>query len=182
MPRIQYINDRTGSFQEVHGSDARLNVSSRVDDRIFYVSRDTGQAYILHIEDVDAVAGDIVASLRNDSTDKRLYVTDIRLNSENAAKFKLAFGNSTAATGTSVTPVNFNKSSSNDADVTAFGNGAIGGVAAETFFSTIRVAANGFEDWESKDALILGQNDNIVVEYDTGITGGIEADIFFFIE
>lgn len=182
MSRIQYVNDETGSFQEAHGSDSRLNVSSRSDSRIFYVSRDNGQAYVLRIEDDDAVANDLIAYLRNDSKDKRLYITDIHLSSENAATFKLAFGDATAATGTSVTPVNLNKSSSNDADVTALGNGAVGGVAADTFFSTVRVGAGGFEEWESKDALILGQNDSIVIEYDTGTTGDIEVDVFFFIE
>lgn len=182
MPRIQYINDETGAFQETHGSDSRLNVSSRSDSRFFYVSRDRGQAYVLRIEDDDAVAGDLVAYLLNKSKDKRLYIVDIHLNSENAATFKLAFGDSTTATGTTVTPVNLNKSSSNDADATALGNGAVGGVAVDTFFATVRVDAGGFEEWDSKDALILGQNDNIVVEYDTGSTGDIEVDIFFFIE
>ena len=76
--------------------------------------------------------------------------------------------------------MNLNKSSSNDADVTAFGNGAVGGVAASTFFSTIRVSAG--ETAEYDVSIILGQNDNIVVEYDTGTTGDIEVDIFFFIE
>ena len=182
MTRIQYINDRSGSFQETHGSDSRLNVSSRSDSRFFYVSRDNGQAYTLRIEDDDAAANDLVAYLRNNSKDKRLYITDIHLNSENAATFKLAFGDSVAPTGTSVSPVNLNRSSSNDADATAFGNGAVGGVAADTFFATVRVAAGGFEEWGSQDALILGQNDNIVIEYDTGSTGDIEIDIFFFIE
>ncbi len=182
MPRIQYIDDVTGSFQETHGSDSRLNVSSRSDSRIFYVSRDNGQAYVLRIEDDDAAANDLVAYIRNDSKDKRLYVTDIHFNSENAATFKLAFGDATAATGTTVTPVNLNNSSSNDADVTALGNGAVGGAAASTFFSSVRTVAGGFVNWESKDALILGQNDNVVIEYDTGSTGDIEIDIFFFIE
>lgn len=182
MPRIQYINDETGSFQETHGSDSRLNVSSRSDSRIFYVSRDNGQAYVLRMEDDDAAANDLLAYLRNDSKDKRLFVTDIHLSSENAATFKIAFGDSTAATGTSVTPVNLNRSSSNDADVTGLGGAAVGGVTASTFFATIRVDANGFEEWSAQDALILGQNDNIVIEYDTGSTGDVEIDIFFFIE
>lgn len=182
MPRIQYINDRSGSFQETHGSDSRLNVSSRVDDRIFYTSRDQGQAYSLRIEDDDAAAADLVLYLRNDSKDKRLYITDIHFNSENAGTFKIGFGDATAATGTAVTPVNLNRSSSNDADATAFGNGAVGGVAASVFFATVRTPANTFIEWESKDALILGQNDNVIIEYDTGTTGDIELDIFFFIE
>ncbi len=182
MPRIQYLNDENGSFQEAHGSDSRLNVSSRSDSRIFYISRDNGQAYVLRIEDDDAAANDLVAYLRNDSKDKRLYVTDIHVGSENGATFKFAFGDAVAATGTIVTPVNMNRSSSNDADVTALGNGAVGGVGASTFFATVRVGAGEFEEFDTKDAIILGQNDNIVVEYDTGTTGDIEVDIFFFIE
>lgn len=182
MPKIQYLNDVSGSLQEAHGSDSRLNVSSRSDSRVFYVSRDKGQAYVVRIEDDGADANDLVAYLRNDSKDKRLYVTDIHLNSENAATFKIAFGDAVAATGTGITPVNLNRSSSNDADVTALGNGAVGGVAASTFFSSVRVGAGGFEEYDTKDALILGQNDNIVIEYDTGTTGDIEIDIFFFIE
>jgi len=182
MPRIQYINDENGSFQETHGSDSRLNVSSRVDSRTFYVSRDNGQAYVLRTEDDDAAAGDLVAYLRNNSTSKRLYITDIHISSEQGATFKLAFGDSVTATGTSVTPVNLNRSSSNDADATALGDGAVGGVAASTFFSTIRVGSNELVEYDTKDSIILGQNDNLVVEYDTGATGDVEVDVFFFIE
>ena len=83
--RVEYINDVTGAFQEAHGSDQRLNVSSRVDSRMFYISRDAGQAYVLRIEDDDAAAADLIGYLRNDSTTKRLYVTDIHVSCENAA-------------------------------------------------------------------------------------------------
>jgi len=180
--RIQFQNDVTRAFEEVQGSDGRLNVSSRADSRMFYVSRDNKQAYILRIEDDDAVAADLVASLRNDSKDKQLFITDIHFNSEQDATFKIAFGDSTTPTGTAVTPVNLNKGSSNDADVTALGNGAVGGVTASTFFATVRMGSSSLEEWGSQDALILGQNDSIVVEYDTGATGDVEIDIFFFLE
>jgi len=182
MAKTTYSSDRGGSIQEVQGSDGRFNVSSRTDSRMYYVSRDLGQAYVLRIEDDDAAANDLVAYLRNDSKDKRLFIDDIHFNSENAATFKLAFGDAVAATGTSVTPVNLNRASSNDADVTALGNAAVGGVGASTFFSSVRVGAGGFVEYNPKDALILGQNDNVVIEYDTGSTGDIEIDIFFFIE
>jgi len=180
---LQYYSDEApGGLGQVQGSDGRLNVSARADSRSFYVSRDDGQAYILRIEDDDAVAGDLVAYIQNTSTSKRMYITDIHLNSENAATFKLAFGDSTAATGTGVDPVNLNRGSPNDSVDNSFGNGAVGGVTASTFFSTVRVGAGEFEEWDSKDALILGQNDNLVIEYDTGSTGDIEVDIFFFQE
>lgn len=179
---LKYQNDETNNTQTVQGSDGRLNVSARVDSRIFYVSRDQEQAYVLRIEDDDAAANDLVAYLRNDSKDKLLYITDIHFNAENASTWKLAFGDATTATGTTVTPVNLNRSSSNDADVTALGNAAVGGVTASTFFSSARIGADDLVEYDTKDALILGQNDNLVVEYDTGTTGDIEVDIFFFIE
>lgn len=182
MPRIQYINDETGSFQETHGSDSRLNVSSRSDARSFYVSRDNGQSYVLHIEDDDAVAGDLIGYLRNDSKNKRLYVRAIEISCENVSTIKIGFADSTAPTGTLVTPVNLNRASSNDADVTAVGNGAVGGAAIETFFDAGRVEAGGEHHFEFNDSLILGQNDAIIVEYDTGTTGDLELEIFFFIE
>ena len=184
MSRIQYINDKTGAFQEVHGSDARLNVSSRSDGRGFYVSRDNGQAYILHIKDVDAADGDLIAYLRNDSKDKKLYVEDIHISSPVACKFIISFGNATAATGTSVTPVNLNKSSSNDADVTAFGNAAVGGVGADVDFASMRIGASATGELDFGDTLILGQNDNIVIESDliTSTPDLVEVDIYFFIE
>ncbi len=46
MTQIQYPNDLTGSIQITHGSDGRLNVSARADERIFYNSRDVEQSYI----------------------------------------------------------------------------------------------------------------------------------------
>ena len=179
MPKIQYLTSK-GANEETHGSDTRLNVSSRSDERSFYVSRDFGQYYCLRIEDDNAEVNDLIAYIRNDSTTKSLFIRDIHISAENACTIKFAFGDATAATGTAVTPVNLNKASSNAADVTAFGNGAVGSVAASTFFSTIRVGAG--ETVEYDVTLILGQNDNIVIEYDTGSTGDIEIDIFFYLD
>ncbi len=179
MARTQYLTSK-GAIEEVHGSDTRLNVSSRSDDRSFYISRDEGQFYSLRIEDDDAAAADLVAYLRNDSTSKLVFIRDIHVSCENAATIKLAYGDSTTATGTSVTSVNMNRSKTFSADVTALGNGAVGGVTASTFFSSFRVGAG--ETFEYGSTIILGQNDNIVVEYDTGTTGDIEIDIFFYLD
>jgi len=184
MARIEYIDDVGGNFQEAHGSDSRLNVSSRSDGRAFYVSRDKGQKYVLHIKDADAADGDLIAYLRNDSKDKKLYINDIHISSPVACKFIISFGDSTTATGTSVTPVNMNKSSSNDADVTALGNAAVGGVGASTDFASMRISGSDTGELDFGDTLILGQNDNIVIESDliTSTPDLVEVDIYFFIE
>lgn len=179
---IQYENVTNASVQRVRGSDGRFNVSSRQDSRMYYVSRDNGQAYVLSIEDLDAEAGDIVLYLRNDSTAKKLFVDDIHINTENAAKFRISIGDAVTPTGTPVTPVNLNRASVNAAAVTGLGNGAVGGVAESVYFGTVRIGAGGFEEYDPKDALILGQNQNIIIEYDAGTTGEVEIEIFFFLE
>ncbi len=179
--RFEYLTSK-GIQGEVHGSDTRLNTTSRSSSREYYASRDKGQAYTLFIEDDDAVAGDLVAYLRNNSKTQDLVVHEIVCSSENAATWKVAYGDSTTATGTGVTPVNENKTSSNDADATGVGNGAVGAVAAATFFGGRRNAANTTISFDYKDSLRLGQNDNIVVEYDTGSTGDLEIEIHFYFE
>lgn len=183
MTRIQYLTSK-GAFEETHGSDTRLNTSSRSNSRSFYISRDDGQAYVLHIKDADAADGDLIAYLRNNSTTKKLYIQDIHISSPVACKFIVSYGNSTTATGTSVTPTNLNKSSSNDADVTAFGNAAVGGVSASTDIASLRISGSSTGEVDFKEGLILGQNDNIVIESDliTSSPDLIEVDIYFFIE
>ena len=166
----------------VGGSDKRMNTSARVDGREFYVSRDSGQFYTLYIEDDDAAAGDIVANIMNTSKNEFVFIRRIKMSSENAATFKVAYGDATAATGTPVTPVNMNRTKTFSADVTAFGNGAVGGVTADTFFASERCPANTSVIYKPLDGLILGQNDNIVVEYDTGTTGDIEIEILFYLD
>lgn len=179
MTTIEYSTPR-GAKEVVHGSDARLDVSARADDRSFYVSRDNGQLYCLRIEDDNAQVNDIVAYLRNDSPNLSVFIRDIHFSSELAATIKIAYGDSTTATGTSVTPVNLNKTAQHAADVTALGNGAVGGVTAATFFSSMRVPAN--TTFVYHEVIILGQNDNIIIEYDTGSDGDIEIDIFFYMD
>ena len=181
---IQFENDVTGAQEKTKGSDGRLNVSSRADSRAFYVSRDKGQAYVLHSKDADAATADLLVYLRNDSKDKRVYIEDIHISSPVACKFIVSFGDATTATGTSLTPVNLNKSSSNDADVTAFGSAAVGGVAASTAFASLRISASETGEIHFNDSLILGQNDNIVIESDliTSTPDLVEVDIYFFIE
>jgi len=182
MSKLEYFHEKSGSEQQVKGKDGRLNTDSRSEPRAFYVSRDNSQAYVLVIEDDDAVAGDIIAYLKNDSKDKKLYVQSIVVSCANAITIKVAFGDSTVATGSPVTPANLNRPEINAADVTSFGNGAIGGVIASTFLPSTRCPAGDSKIIFFNDALILGPNSNIIVEYDAGTTGAVELSIYFFFE
>ena len=47
MSRIEFKNDKTRATEETEGSDGRLNVSARSDERGYYNSRDEGQCYTM---------------------------------------------------------------------------------------------------------------------------------------
>lgn len=181
MSRIEFLT-AAGSLQETHGSDTRLNVSSRVDSRSFYVSRDTGQSYVLTSEDDAADADDIIAYLKNISNNLKLFLRDIDVSCELASTIKVHLGNDIVATGTGIISTNLNRNSSNAADVSGFGNGAVGGVLSSTLLAAQRCPAGDNIHFRFNDSLILGQNDNIIVEYDTGLTGDVEVSMYFYMD
>ena len=75
MSRIQYINDKTGTFQEAQGSDGHLNVSARADTRSYYNSRNEGQTYSLTWDNTNTSSGETVVHWKNISTSKTLVIS-----------------------------------------------------------------------------------------------------------
>jgi hypothetical protein len=179
--KLEYLN-ADGNTEQASGSDRRINVSSRTDARSFYVSRDTGQAYVLHISDPAAAAGDIVAFLRNTSTTLTMFIRKIEVSAAEQVKWKIAYGDSATPTGTQVTPVNLNSNSPHAADVVAYGNGAVGGIAAATEFATSYSLADTQHHEDFLDMLMLGQNDSLTVEYAVGTGGIADIDIYFYMD
>jgi hypothetical protein len=177
------IEDGVGRGYEASVSDVnRLNVSSKSQNRIFYISRDSGEAFNLVSTDSGATAGEYILYLQNTSTTKNMYVDRIEYHSANAALWKLWTVTGTAAGSSALTPTNLNRTSSKVAEATARGDGAITGLTAGAQLATHRNAADGEGQMEFQGALILGPNDAIAVEYDTGTTGAAEVDIFFWYE
>jgi hypothetical protein len=184
MARLEYKNDRTRALEEAEGSDGRLNVSSRSDDRSYYNSRDEGQTYSMTFEHPAAADGQYSFYLQNTSTSKALVIASIECNSDNIARLKLWQVTGTAANGVSLIPHNLNFSSSNDALVTALHDGggtAISGLtAAGIAIDQVSVAANGHENMQLKDRLRLGQNDAVALEMDTGTSTPLIFGVIFF--
>ena len=58
MGRVDFANSQTGAFQEAHGSDNRLDVSSRSAPRGYYNSRDNEQTYTVAFDHQTAAAGE----------------------------------------------------------------------------------------------------------------------------
>ena len=174
MPlRIDYSSDRNGGTEEVSGSDKRMNVSARVDSRIYYNSRDEQQAFVLPWDDASSEAGDEVLYWKNDNVlGKHLIITAINVNSEFAASFKLHAVSGTAAGGAAAIPACLNRASPKAAAATARTavTGALSGLTSIVELGHISVGADGSGKMDVLDAIRLGQDGAISIEFEQGAT------------
>lgn len=182
MTQITYPNDITGSLQITQGSDGRLNVSSRSDTRAYYISRDRGQAFGVTFDDADAAAGDFIFYLQNTSTDKDLVIDTLDISTTVTGAFKIHFVTGTVSGGSSLTPTNLNRSSSNSAVVTCSGNGALSGLTSDGEIEMVALGNTEHATLDMRDRVRLGQNDAIALEFDRGSNTIAEGDCFFFFE
>ena len=184
--KIDFKNDVTRAQEETEGSDGRLNVSSRADNRAYYNSRDKGQCYSLPYEFNTSATGEWGFYLKNTSTDKTLVISSVGLNAEVASRFKLDFVTGTAAAGDTVVPTNVNSSSPNDAVVVCMeGASAATGITGLTAVNTIDYAwctATGHEEMRLSDRVRLGQNDAVALQVSETAGGDIGGVVFFYYE
>lgn len=179
--KILVTNDVTRALEEVEGSDGRMNVSSRSDSRSYYVSRDNGQVYTFNSE-FDAVSGQEVIYIKNTSSTKKLFISQIILGAGSEADWEVFEVTSGTAAGTSVTPKNLNLSSSNDAASTVFGNAQVtGSLSGDTISHIISSSATSVR-LSYGDALILGQNDDISITYSSSASSEVEVTVQGFFE
>ncbi len=177
-----FLEDGKGrGFSASVSESNRLNVSAKTNPRAFYISRDDGLAFTLSSIDADADAGDVIAYLKNTSTSRNLFVKQIHYGGTNAALWK-TWVVSGIAGGTSITPVNLNLTSGKSAEAIAFGSNPVTGLALDSLVGPHRTiaGAHSIDAWD--DVLILGPNDAMAVEYDTGTTGPAEVNIEFHYE
>lgn len=184
--KIDYKNDVTRAGEEAEGSDGRLNVSSRADNRAYYNSRDKGQCYSMPYEFNTSDSTEYAAYLKNTSTDKTMVISSIGVNSEVATRWKLNFVTGTAAAGDTVTPTNLNNSSPHDAVATAMEGASAGtgitGLTAVNIIDYVGTAATGHEEIRLSDRVRLGQNDAIGLNVHETAGGDVWGIIFFYYE
>ena len=161
----QTIKDGKGSGREVSVSSTnRMDVSSRSNGRDFYVSRDDGQAYHWSGQVANATVGSIVLAVRNLSNTLNIFINEVTVTSLTSTTWEI-YANNGVDTGTTVTGVNLNRTSSNVADSDALSTVTLGTANAVTN-KLAEFNSGGFETAEHNfgDALILGRNDSINVE------------------
>ena len=186
MTEITFQNDKTGALERAHGSDGRLNVSSRSDTHGYYISRAQAQSYSLVCDHTNAAVGEYSMYLQNTSTTGLdLVVSSIGINSTTAAIFKLWFVTGVAGDGATITPTNLNKSSSNDAAATALESAAgtsISNLTTDGIIDVASLSAGAHEELRLGDRLRLGQNDAIAIEFEnaSGTEEGFGVCFFYY--
>jgi len=180
MTRIQFSNDVTGAQEEMQGSDGRGNTSSRSDSRGYYNSRDKGRSFALTFSHPLSANGEYSFYWKNTSTTDHFVVSGVGINSDLGARMKLHFVTGTAGDGVSVTPVNMNKTSPNDAEAICLHDGAgttISGLTSAGEIDFVLAPLQGHEELRLDDRVRLGQNDAIALEVDEVVSGGRMAKI-----
>ncbi len=176
------INDgRTNQTASVSPTDNRLNVSSRSDDRIFYMSRDNGDAYTTVSLDTPSAADEYNFYFQNDDTTKKFYVHSIIFGTAVLARFKVSKVTGTAS-GTTITPTNLNTLFGDNAVATVLGNAAVTGLTESAVIAVRSVGADQSEEIRFDDAFIIGKGEAFAIEYDVGAGGIIDITVMGFFE
>jgi len=181
---IGFANDVTNAQEKTRGSDGRLNVSSRTDNRMYYNSRDESQAFTVVWDDADSEAGDYVVSWKNTTaTGKTLVIEGIGVNAIQASSFKLAKVTGTAV-GVAVTPFCLNQAVPLTASATCVeaAGTAITGLTEEAVIDHAGCTATGHEEFRLRDGLRIGPAQTIAIEYERGTTGRTWGVIFGYYE
>lgn len=162
-----------GQLAEVT-DESRLKVDAEVGSFGRFSSL-AGNAYTANSLDASALAGTHIFYFKNTSQTRAFSLDLMWFSGVQSALWKVWSVTGTAAAGSAITPTNLNLKSGNVAEATSRGNDAITGLTEMDFISVRRTAANSGVTINYDGQLILGLNDAIAVEYDTGTTGIAEV-------
>jgi hypothetical protein len=170
-----------GGYKAKVTKGGRLDTSSRSNPRIYYVSRDKGQAFSWHSTYSVGGTGEEILYIKNTSDTLKLFIDDVIVGGAVAAVFELRHETSGTAAGTTITGKNLNLGSGNVATATSFGNASVTGSLDGDIIASERVQAGDSKDFKTNDAIFLGKNDAVFIRY-VGSAGVAEASIFGYFE
>jgi len=179
------IDDGKGSGRKASVSSVqRLNVSGKDANRMFYASRDFGSSYNMVCESGSVAAGAYSAYLKNTSSTQNLFVSEIEFHSVENTKWKIWSVTGTAAGGTANAGAELNLGKNIPAPISGMDSsgGTITGLTQVTQIGSHRNTALGDSGMNFAGVLILGPGDAIGIEMDTGTTGIVSHDLFFWME
>jgi len=166
------------------GSSLKLDVSARVNDRIYYASKDNASAFIVQGARTQAagLTAEGLLYLHYTGTE-RINIKQIALSTEEPGDALTAFGiwkKPTVSGGATVTPVIMNFGSNNTLDVTTADGSSDLTVTGGSSLYTVRMKGPGTKVIEFYDALILGTGDILAIKTNPTTTGTkTRANIMF---
>lgn len=161
----------TGSNAGISPTGNRLNTSARQDGRLYYVSRDNGDAYTVFSIDTGQGADEHPLYFKNTSTTQKFYVSSISVAGADLGIYSVIKATGTATGVSALTPVNLNLTSGNTASATVRGDGDVTGFTPGVVIANIAIVADSYGILDFHDALVLGQGDAIAVHCRIGGTG-----------
>jgi hypothetical protein len=172
------LNGNIADVNELH----QILTRTVVEHRPAYISRSLGKAFIATADDAAPTAAEYTIWLKNNSDVPIVINSIFTFNVAADVVWKLHSVTGTGGTAAAITPVNLNLSSGLDANVSC--NGGAGGVSGLTSSGTITAWAGGVTYFNTVvnwwlDALILGKNDAIAVEFDAGTGSRAGVSIMF---
>lgn len=158
----------TGKTAEVDSSN-RLKVFSTSESEMHEVSKKDGLAFGWMTVTADINAADTALLVCNDDPDRDLHINRLYIWADVATTAKVHFPVYSASfTGTTVTGVNFNRTSNKVALATAYADETANALAAATTFLTLHtneLATDQYGAWvEFSNAIILGYHDSIAID------------------
>jgi len=174
------IKDGTGSGQTAAVHDNRLDTSARSEGRLFYASRDDGQAYTWVTATSTTAANDTILLLKNTSKTKNLYIDHFQITLVTASVVTIHRPATVATpTGTAVAGTNLNGNSANVADATAIKDETTNALTVPLV--KYQAVAATPETIETHGSLILGPDQSVAVDvvvaqasFECGIQGWFE--------
>lgn len=176
------IKDGTGSGSLAGVSlDNRLEVSARQEERIFYSSRDDGQAFTWVTATSTLAANDTLLLIKNTSKTKNLFIDSLLVTMASASVVTVHRPATVATpTGTAVAGTNLNGNSANTADATAIKDETTNALTVPLLkYQAVAATPIAFD---LKGAVILGPDQSIAVDtvatqasFECKINGWFEA-------
>jgi len=163
-------------------NDNRLQVESKSNVRGFYVSRDEERLFNVVFEQSSSAAGNYVGYMKNTSTTRRLIIDLARLQADSAAIWKIYSATGTATGGITATAKNMNLESALTPEATLLQYNVGGFVASSALIASERHPANTSSVVPFDDTLILGQNNAVAFQYNSGVTGKASVTVRFYYE
>lgn len=177
---IQIEDGKGKGYSWSISSDNRGQVNANIDNRIYYFSRDLGNAYSWSNISYDYDAGDTILLVRNDDTDYGLVITKIYINGSTATEVVIHSPTTTfTPTGTAVTGINLNRTSGKLALATAKADETGNTQGYVIWRGYITANAQPLE-LDLYDAIILGYANSIGVDFVTDGTAARVTIIGFF--